>query len=106
VRSGSRWTHWWTRSRRQVGRDPTADAQGARGDGRPAVLLDEVSVKVRGGPPHDEPDDLDLPHWAGVLPLTTVPGAPAPAPDLTAGVAVPEHVAGWARPVRPVAPPR
>ncbi|HEU0101576.1 MAG TPA: pyridoxamine 5'-phosphate oxidase family protein [Mycobacteriales bacterium] len=58
----------------------------------------EVSVKVRTGPPVDEPADLDLPHWAGVLPLTTRVGAPQPAPDLAAGIAVPEHVAGWGRP--------
>lgn len=32
--------------------------------------LDEWSVKARTGGPIDEPEDLDLPHWAGVLPLT------------------------------------
>ena len=59
--------------------------------------LEEVSVKVRSGPPNDDAEDLDLPHWAGVLPLTTVPGAPVPAPDLSSGVAVPEHVRAWSR---------
>ena len=61
--------------------------------------LAEVSVKVRSGPPNDDPDDLDLPHWAGVLPLSTVPGMPVPAPDLADGLAVPDHVRSWARPV-------
>lgn len=60
--------------------------------------LEEVSVKVRSGPPVDDAEDLDLPHWAGVLPLTTGPAAPLPAPDLSAGIDVPEHVASWRRP--------
>ena len=57
--------------------------------------LEEVSLKVRTGPPVDEPEDLDLPYWAGVLPLATLPGAPLRAPDLTHGIAVPAHVSSW-----------
>ncbi|MGY1745124.1 pyridoxamine 5'-phosphate oxidase family protein [Blastococcus sp. SYSU D00695] len=60
--------------------------------------LEEVSVKVRTGPPVDEDDDLGLPHWAGVLPLRTVAGAPEPAPDLTTGIPTPAHVREWQRP--------
>ena len=59
--------------------------------------LEEVSVKVRSGPPSDDDEDLGLPHWVGVLPLRTVPGTPEPAPDLAEGLAVPEHVARWGR---------
>ena len=55
--------------------------------------LAEVSVKVRSGPPGDDADDLALPHWAGVLPVSTVVGTPVPAPDLPPGSAVPDHVA-------------
>lgn len=40
------------------------------------VPLAEASAKVRTGPPIDEPDDLDLPHWAGVVPLRLVAGEP------------------------------
>ncbi|SOE01432.1 pyridoxamine 5'-phosphate oxidase family protein [Blastococcus haudaquaticus] len=61
--------------------------------------LEEVSVKVRSGPPNDEDEDLGLPHWAGVLPLSTVAAAPVPSPDLEPGIAVPEHVRSWSRPV-------
>jgi len=61
--------------------------------------LEEVSVKVRSGPPIDDADDLDLPHWAGVLPLTLAPGAPVPAPELPPDAEVPAHVRSWARPV-------
>ncbi len=57
--------------------------------------LVEVSLKVRTGPPVDEPEDHGLPYWAGVLPLATVAGVPVPAPDLAAGVEVPAHVTGW-----------
>jgi len=61
--------------------------------------LEEVSVKVRSGPPIDDADDLDLPHWAGVLPLAMAPGAPVPAPELPPDAEVPAHVRSWARPV-------
>lgn len=57
--------------------------------------LEEVSVKVRTGPPEDDAGDLDGPHWAGVLPLSTVPGVPVPAPDLADGVQTPAHVTAW-----------
>jgi hypothetical protein len=60
--------------------------------------LHEVSAKVRTGPPEDEPEDLALPYWAGVLPLITSPGTPEPSDDLPDGVAIPEHVLAWERP--------
>ena len=34
-----------------------------------AAILDEASAKVRTGPEEDEPEDLDLPVWAGVVPV-------------------------------------
>ena len=37
-----------------------------------ALPLDEWSVKVSDGPPDDAAEDLDLPVWAGVLPLREV----------------------------------
>ena len=41
---------------------------------------------MRAGGPIDDPADLDLPHWAGVIPLTTVRGDPEPdAPDAPDG---------------------
>jgi nitroimidazol reductase NimA-like FMN-containing flavoprotein (pyridoxamine 5'-phosphate oxidase superfamily) len=48
---------------------------------RTAVLrlpLVEVAAKVRAGGPNDDDADLDLPHWAGVVPLRLTPGAPHP----------------------------
>jgi uncharacterized protein len=54
--------------------------------------LAEASVKVRTGPPHDEPEDYDTDVWAGVLPAQLVFGAAEPDPDLRAGVSVPDHI--------------
>jgi nitroimidazol reductase NimA-like FMN-containing flavoprotein (pyridoxamine 5'-phosphate oxidase superfamily) len=31
--------------------------------------LSETSAKVRSGPPEDDPEDLDFPAWAGVVPV-------------------------------------
>ena len=60
--------------------------------------IEIVSLKQRSGPPLDEGHDLDLPYWAGVLPLAPLrPGVPEPAPDLTPGISTPEHVLEWSR---------
>lgn len=55
--------------------------------------LDEVSAKVRTGGPNDEPEDLALPYWAGVVPLTRGHAAPEPADDLDPAIAVPAYLA-------------
>jgi uncharacterized protein len=59
--------------------------------------LEEVSVKVRSGPPNDDPEDLGLPYWAGVLPLVTTAGKPQPDGALSDRIAVPDHVSKWER---------
>jgi RimJ/RimL family protein N-acetyltransferase/nitroimidazol reductase NimA-like FMN-containing flavoprotein (pyridoxamine 5'-phosphate oxidase superfamily) len=43
-----------------------------------ALPLVEVSVRARTGGVVDDPEDLSLPHWAGVLPLRRVAGPPEP----------------------------
>jgi nitroimidazol reductase NimA-like FMN-containing flavoprotein (pyridoxamine 5'-phosphate oxidase superfamily) len=53
--------------------------------------LDECSAKVRTGGPVDDEEDMDLGHWAGVLPLTIVPGAPQPDGDEV----VPAYLSDW-----------
>lgn len=55
-----------------------------------ALRLDEVSVKVRTGGPGEDPADLDLPYWAGQLPLRVVAGEPIPDADTT--VPVPANI--------------
>lgn len=54
--------------------------------------LNEVSAKVRSGPPGDDEDDYALPVWAGVIPLSTHVGEPQACARLVPGVAVPGHV--------------
>jgi nitroimidazol reductase NimA-like FMN-containing flavoprotein (pyridoxamine 5'-phosphate oxidase superfamily) len=63
-----------------------------------AIPLDEVSSKVRTGPPKDDEADLDLEIWAGVLPLHQVPGEPVPSPDLRIDADVPEYARRYQRP--------
>jgi len=63
-----------------------------------AVALDEASAKVRTGDPKDTEEDLDLPVWAGVLPLRIVAGAPEPAADLRSNPEPPGYVTGYSRP--------
>jgi uncharacterized protein len=46
--------------------------------------LTEVSVRTRTGGVDDEPEDLDLPHWAGVLPMRVVTGPAQPDRGVTA----------------------
>ena len=52
--------------------------------------IEEGSVKVRGHGVGDAPEDLDLPVWAGVVPLRLTPGDPVQDPDQAA------TPAGWA----------
>ena len=51
-----------------------------------ALTLDEVSAKVRTGPPIDDEEDYALPVWAGVVPLRIEAGEPAPDARLQEGV--------------------
>ncbi|MFE9258669.1 pyridoxamine 5'-phosphate oxidase family protein [Streptomyces sp. NPDC006879] len=54
--------------------------------------LDEVSAKMRTGGPNDEPEDLELPHWTGVVPLTQGYGEPIPADDLNPEIKAPPYL--------------
>ncbi|MFF8012039.1 pyridoxamine 5'-phosphate oxidase family protein [Streptomyces sp. NPDC007929] len=55
--------------------------------------LDEVSAKLRTGGVNDEPEDLALPHWAGVVPVHHTYGAPAADPALAPGTELPGYLA-------------
>jgi hypothetical protein len=57
-----------------------------------AVDLAHASAKIRTGGVNDEPEDLDLPIWAGVLPLRLVAGEPEPDAALADDLPVPAHV--------------
>jgi uncharacterized protein len=57
-----------------------------------SVPLTEASVKIRTGMPMDEPEDLDLDVWAGVLPVSVTFGQPEADPLLPAEIPVPAHI--------------
>ena len=57
-----------------------------------SLPLTEASVKVRTGGPADEPGDLGLGVWAGVLPIAVTFGAPQPDADLSPDIPVPAHI--------------
>jgi uncharacterized protein len=59
-----------------------------------AVSLDEASAKIRMGGPKDDADDLELPVWAGVIPLALVTGEP----DADNAEPLPPYAERYARP--------
>jgi hypothetical protein len=56
--------------------------------------LREASAKIRTGPPVDDPEDLALPVWGGVVPLSLHAGTPEPdgAATIADPVALPAYV--------------
>jgi nitroimidazol reductase NimA-like FMN-containing flavoprotein (pyridoxamine 5'-phosphate oxidase superfamily) len=57
-----------------------------------AVPIDEASAKVRTGPPKDFDQDLELPVWAGVVPLSLVAGPPEPEERVPERIPVPSYL--------------
>ncbi len=79
----------------------TADARaGDDKEMRATIVLrlpiTEASAKVRVGGPKDDPEDMALPVWAGVIPLRTVVGEPLVDEDCS--VAAPAYVTDYRRP--------
>jgi uncharacterized protein len=61
-----------------------------------ALPIEEWSLKVSAHvDPDDAEEDLDLPYWAGVLPIHHVWGEPRPSSDLRSDPPVPPYVATW-----------
>ena len=58
--------------------------------------LTEASAKIRTGGPKDKDEDLGFPVWAGVLPLSLVPGQPVEH-EASAVHEVPEYIARYSR---------
>lgn len=61
------------------------------------LRLEEVSAKVRTGPPIDDEADYALKVWAGVLPLQLVAGAPIKDPRLPEGIEPPSYTLKYTR---------
>lgn len=55
-----------------------------------ALPLEEVSAKVRTGPPIDDEEDYDLPIWGGVVPVVQSFGQPIPDERILEGIAPPQ----------------
>ena len=76
-------------------REPTE--QELKGTSVLVIELNEVSAKVRTGPPIDDAEDYALPVWAGVLPMEAKFGEPQADPKLTADIGVPDYLKGVSR---------
>ena len=55
------------------------------------LSLDKLSAKARSGDPSDDEEDVNLPLWAGIIPLRTVQEIAITAKN-AAGIAVPPHI--------------
>jgi nitroimidazol reductase NimA-like FMN-containing flavoprotein (pyridoxamine 5'-phosphate oxidase superfamily) len=55
-----------------------------------AMQLEDVSAKVRNGPPIDDEEDYASSMWAGVVPIRTISDTPIDDPRLTSGAAAPD----------------
>jgi nitroimidazol reductase NimA-like FMN-containing flavoprotein (pyridoxamine 5'-phosphate oxidase superfamily) len=60
-----------------------------------ALPLSEASAKLRVGPPVDDEQDYALDTWAGVIPLSTIAGEPAPDERLSAGISPSPAARAW-----------
>ncbi len=60
-----------------------------------SLPIEEASAKVRNGPPVDLEADLELPIWAGVIPLHMQRGEVQACPHNQADLPVPEHVSSY-----------
>ncbi len=65
-----------------------------------ALPLEEVSAKVRTGPPLDDEDDYALPVWAGLIPLSLAAGQPIADPRLPSDIQAPDYAVGYQRGVK------
>ncbi|HXG18588.1 MAG TPA: pyridoxamine 5'-phosphate oxidase family protein [Methylomirabilota bacterium] len=59
--------------------------------------LEEVSAKIRTGPPLDDEEDYQLSCWAGELPLRLTPQPPIADPRLSPGINAPAYIYDYRR---------
>ena len=57
-----------------------------------SINIDEVSAKIRTGPPKDDEEDYNLSVWAGVLPLSLEFASPQNDPKLNPGISLPHYL--------------
>jgi uncharacterized protein len=59
--------------------------------------ITEASAKVRTGGPKDDDEDMDMPIWAGEIPLRVVADVPVADDGLPEGVVVPTYASSYTR---------
>jgi nitroimidazol reductase NimA-like FMN-containing flavoprotein (pyridoxamine 5'-phosphate oxidase superfamily) len=69
-----------------------------RATGVLCVPIEEASVKCRSGGPLDDAEDLELPYWAGVVPLSLVSGTPVSDARHAPNTGVPDGLDSYRRP--------
>jgi nitroimidazol reductase NimA-like FMN-containing flavoprotein (pyridoxamine 5'-phosphate oxidase superfamily) len=57
-----------------------------------SIPIDLASAKIRVGPPKDDPEDYQLPVWAGVLPIKQQFLPPQNDPKLEEDIPVPDYI--------------
>jgi len=67
--------------------------------------IEEVSAKIRSGPPLDEEEDYQLPCWAGEIPLQLLPQLPVSDPRLGPVALPPASVRSYQRPRQAIGEP-
>lgn len=72
-------------------REPTEKE--IRATGVVAVTIESASAKIRSGPPKDDDDDLALPVWAGVIPVSARFDTPIHDANGAATPSLPEYLA-------------
>jgi nitroimidazol reductase NimA-like FMN-containing flavoprotein (pyridoxamine 5'-phosphate oxidase superfamily) len=64
-----------------------------------AFDLNEVSAKVRDKGVEDDPEDMDEPVWAGVVPVCPRFGAPEPDEQMAADIKLPDYLKDYTGPL-------
>ncbi len=83
------------RGRAEDCRAPTAEE--LRATAVLKVTIDEVSAKARTGGPIEDPDDVGLPYWGGVLPLALVARPAVPDGHVGPEIEVPGYLRAYER---------
>jgi len=60
-----------------------------------SIPIETASAKIMDAPPHDDPDDLDLPIWAGLVPFKLQALEPEPDPERKSDVPLPDYVTNF-----------
>ena len=60
-----------------------------------AIDIISASAKTKNTPPNDNPEDMNLDFWAGVIPVKTIPDMPVSDEKIDPSMPIPEHVLAY-----------